>query len=145
MSISVKRRIKGFSTNKATLKKPAYNRNIQLPKLIGLWPKEIADETYEVTARIVALLQKALRAERRRGQSGHWTYDLNRHVALTESLKEEENRLRTLARAEEKAQPTKIRLNTQAKPVNMYGPPIRTLAQLSLNSIRQSGDSLPGL
>jgi hypothetical protein len=32
--------------------------------------------------RILARLRKALRAERRRGLAGHWTYDLARHVEL---------------------------------------------------------------
>lgn len=31
-------------------------------------------------------LEKALREERRLGKSGHWSYDLNRHIALVQAL-----------------------------------------------------------
>lgn len=72
----------------------AYCRATQLPKLLPLWPAEIADHTLAGTARIAALLRRALRAERRRGRSGHWTYDLNRHIALSDALKAERAALR---------------------------------------------------
>jgi hypothetical protein len=48
------------------------------------------------TLKILAMLRKALRLERSRGRSGHWTYDLNRHRALAESLKAEREHLRKL-------------------------------------------------
>ena len=35
------------------------------------------------------MLGKALRAERRLGKAGHWTYDLNRHMSLVVALKAE--------------------------------------------------------
>ncbi len=81
-------------------KQTAYNREAELPKLVGLWPAELRDMSPEGTAKIIALLRKALRAERRRGQSGHWTYDLTRHLALSEALKAEEHRLDELTRRE---------------------------------------------
>ncbi|MEJ2116480.1 MAG: hypothetical protein P8Y36_00700, partial [Alphaproteobacteria bacterium] len=62
----------------------AYNRKEQLPRLIGLWPHEVEDYSEAASERIVALLQKALRSERQRGIGGHWTYDVNRHLALKE-------------------------------------------------------------
>ncbi len=77
--------------------KPPYDRTAQLPKLIGLWPHELADTSEAATARVVALLRKALRGERQRGQAGHWTYDLNRHLALIEALREERARLKIVA------------------------------------------------
>lgn len=77
--------------------KPPYDRVAQLPKLIGLWPHELADTSEAATARVVALLRKALRGERQRGQAGHWTYDLNRHLALIEALREERARLKIVA------------------------------------------------
>ena len=40
------------------------------------------DETLEGCRNIVCKLRRALRAERRRGVAGHWTYDLARHVEL---------------------------------------------------------------
>lgn len=73
-----------------------YDRLSQLPKLIGLWPSEMQDYSAAGTVKILALLRKALRSERSRGRSGHWTYDLNRHVALAESLKAERAHLRQL-------------------------------------------------
>lgn len=69
--------------------RPAYDREAQLPKLIGLWPAELQDFSAPGTLKIAALLRKALRSERLRGRSGHWSYDLNRHLALAEALKAE--------------------------------------------------------
>lgn len=70
-----------------------YDRERHLPALIACWPEEIRDMSAEGTARIVAALKKALRAERRRGQAGHWTYDLNRHISLATALRAESGRL----------------------------------------------------
>jgi hypothetical protein len=50
--------------------------------VVPLWPGELDDESPEGRRRILAKLRRALRAERRRGLGGHWTYDLARHVAL---------------------------------------------------------------
>jgi hypothetical protein len=75
-----------------------YDRQSRLPKLIGLWPSELEDFSAEGTQKILTLLRKALRSERARGKAGHWTYDLNRHLALAESLRAEEAALRALAR-----------------------------------------------
>lgn len=47
-----------------------------------MWPKELDDLTLDGRKRVVAKLARALRAERRRGRAGHWTYDLARHAAL---------------------------------------------------------------
>jgi hypothetical protein len=93
---------------KATLSRPSpahqtaartYDRLSQLPGLIGLWPSEMQDYSAAGTSKILALLRKALRSERLRGGSGHWTYDLNRHLALAESLKAERAHLRELDQA----------------------------------------------
>jgi hypothetical protein len=53
-----------------------------LPRVLPLWPHEVEDESPEGRRRILAKLRRALRAERRRGIAGHWTYDLARHVEL---------------------------------------------------------------
>jgi len=53
-----------------------------LSRLLPLWPHELRDETPPGRRRRIALLRRALRAERRRGMAGHWTYDLSRHAAL---------------------------------------------------------------
>jgi hypothetical protein len=86
-----------------TAQRRAFHRETELPKLIGLWPGELRDYSIEGTARIVALLSKALRSERRRASAGHWAYDLTRHMALAAALKEEEARLIGLKRAEQSA------------------------------------------
>jgi hypothetical protein len=51
----------------------AYDRRVELPRVLPLWPHEIEDETPDGRQRIVAKLRRALRAERRRGIAGHWT------------------------------------------------------------------------
>ena len=67
----------------------AYARPRDLPKLIALWPHELDDSSAEGCLRILAKLRRALRAERRRALSGHWSYDLNRHLALLSAYKGE--------------------------------------------------------
>jgi hypothetical protein len=72
-----------------------YCRSRDLPKLLPLWPAELADESRAGTALIVKWLQAALRAERRRGIANHWSYDLNRHLALLGAYKAERAALAT--------------------------------------------------
>ena len=67
----------------------AYARARDLPKLIALWPHELDDQSPEGCRRILAKLRRALRAERRRALSGHWSYDLNRHLGLLSAYKGE--------------------------------------------------------
>jgi len=74
---------------RANAVRPPYDRETQLPGLIGLWPSELRDQSLLGTTKITALLRKALRSERLRGRAGHWSYDLNRHLALVEALKAE--------------------------------------------------------
>ena len=62
-----------------------YVRQHHLPRVLPVGPDEIADESVDGRRRIVARLARALRAERNRGRSGHWTYDLNRHIALRQA------------------------------------------------------------
>jgi hypothetical protein len=64
-------------------------RQRDLVRLLPLWPHEVADETPEGRRRIVALLRRALRAERQRGLAGHWTYDLSRHAQLLAAYRSE--------------------------------------------------------
>jgi hypothetical protein len=42
---------------------------------------------------VLARIARALRAERNRGRAGHWTYDLNRHIALAQAYTAERRRL----------------------------------------------------
>ena len=62
-----------------------YERKRDLPKLARLDPAELATDSVEATELIVSRLRCALRAERNRARSGHWTYDLNRHIALRQA------------------------------------------------------------
>jgi uncharacterized protein DUF6477 len=71
-----------------------YLRARDLPRLIALWPEELADKTPEGGLRILSKLRFALRAERRRGRAGHWSYELNRHLALLSAYKGELAELR---------------------------------------------------
>jgi hypothetical protein len=61
---------------------PAIDRRVALSRLLALWPHELDDDSAEARVRILGRLRKALRAERRRGLAGHWTYDLARHIEL---------------------------------------------------------------
>lgn len=62
-----------------------YDRSRHLARLIPAGPEEIADESPAGRQAILNKLLRALRAERNRGRSGHWTYDLNRHLALSQA------------------------------------------------------------
>lgn len=64
-------------------------RHTLLQRLLPLWPREIADGSLANHRRIVRLLARALREERRRGNCGHWAYDLSRHAALAKLYKQE--------------------------------------------------------
>jgi hypothetical protein len=63
----------------------AYDRGRHLARLISVTPEMVDDTDPEVRHAILAKLQRALRAERNRGMSGHWSYDLNRHIALKQA------------------------------------------------------------
>ncbi len=63
----------------------AYVRERHLPRVLPVGPDEVADDSLAGRRRIVARLARALRAERARGRGGHWTYDLNRHIALRQA------------------------------------------------------------
>ncbi len=76
-----------------------FDRELELPRLIGLWPSELKDYSAEGTIKIIALISKALRIERQRSARRDWAYELNRHLALHEALKAETARLHDLRRA----------------------------------------------
>jgi hypothetical protein len=76
-----------------------YDRARDLPGLIRTDPFAPAPETSEAVRAIVARLERALRAERNRARSGHWAYDLNRHIALRQAHLAETERLATLEAA----------------------------------------------
>lgn len=72
-------------------------RTCELSRLLPLWPCEIEDVSPQGRARLVATLERALRAERRRGRSGHWTYDVARHAALLAAWRRERAALARLS------------------------------------------------
>lgn len=66
-----------------------YDRARDLPRLLPVWPNEIAELTAEAHHRLIQRLRRALREERRRGLAGAWTYDLARHAKLYRALQAE--------------------------------------------------------
>lgn len=58
----------------------------RLPRLIPATDAELADGSSVGRQRLLARLQRAIRAERKRGRAGHWSYDLNRHIALKQAI-----------------------------------------------------------
>jgi len=66
-----------------------YLRDRDLPRLIAVWPREVADPSQAGILILIRKLKNALRAERQRGRSGHWSYDLGRHIRLVKALKAE--------------------------------------------------------
>ncbi len=73
-----------------------YERERDLPRLVRIEPRSLGAETIGDVETIVARLERALRAERNRARSGHWTYDLNRHIALRQAHLAETGRLAAL-------------------------------------------------
>jgi hypothetical protein len=72
----------------------AYNRAHALSRFHRLSQEIIASETPQAARRVVREIERALRAERAR--RGHWTYDLNRHIALLVAHRAESARLARL-------------------------------------------------
>jgi hypothetical protein len=66
-----------------------YERSRHLPRVLPVGTAELTDLSREGRRRTVARLARALRAERMRGRAGHWTYDLNRHIALAQAYESE--------------------------------------------------------
>lgn len=67
----------------------SYDRQRDLPALVAVWPAELADTSPAARRHLLGKLQRALRAERRRGLAGHWTYDLARHAQLLSAYRAE--------------------------------------------------------
>ncbi len=82
---------------------PDQDRRAAIARVLPLWPDELGDTSQVGRHRILAKLRRALRAERRRGVGGHWSYDLARHVELLRVYRRE---LATLkSRSELEVQP----------------------------------------
>ena len=61
---------------------PPLQAAAELARLLPMWPHELTDMSIAGRQKRLALLRRALRAERRRSIGGHWSYDLARHAAL---------------------------------------------------------------
>jgi hypothetical protein len=72
-----------------------YDRAQHLSRVLPVGPDEIADISASGRRAILKRLARALRAERNRGRAGHWTYDLNRHIALAQAYAAESAALHT--------------------------------------------------
>jgi hypothetical protein len=94
--------IKPQSRNSANASNRAAVHTTDLARLLPLWPHELYDMTTAGREKRICLLRKSLRAERRRGLAGHWTYDLGRHSALLRCYKREVD----LAQAHSSTQPS---------------------------------------
>ncbi len=67
----------------------AYDRHTALPGLLPLWPHELAIKTKKDHENIIRRLRQALRAERKWGICGHWSYNLTRHDNLAHAYRSE--------------------------------------------------------
>ena len=77
-----------------------YVRERMLARLVAVGPDDVADRSVPGVRRVVERLGRALREERRRGQAGHWAYDLNRHIGLMQALVAERRLLGTAESAD---------------------------------------------
>jgi hypothetical protein len=76
-----------------------YDRGRMLHRLLREWPIGFPETEPDRSRAIVRRLAAALRAERTLGRAGHWTYDLNRHIALRQAHLSEASTLRRLRRS----------------------------------------------
>ncbi|SER20561.1 hypothetical protein SAMN05216548_11329 [Faunimonas pinastri] len=85
----------------------AYDRTRDLPGLIRAEATAEMLGSEEGVAEILARLERALRSERRKARAAHWTYDLNRHIALRQAYLAEQE---TLERIRKRRRPFSRRL-----------------------------------
>jgi hypothetical protein len=90
-------------------------RREELSRLLPLWPIEISDLSLEGRRRIIATLERALRAERRRGIAGHWAYDLARHAALAQTWKRERAAIQAIEKRQSSAGQRHGQQNSKAR------------------------------
>ncbi len=74
---------------------PTYDRTRDLPRLLPLWPEDLADISVDGRRALVGRLASVLRRERQRGAAGDWSYDLARHRQLLTAYRAECDALRT--------------------------------------------------
>jgi len=74
----------------------SYQRQQHLQQLLPVSPVKINDRSSQNCRWIISRLATALRQERNRGRCGHWSYSLNRHVALLQAYRGERKLLEKL-------------------------------------------------
>jgi hypothetical protein len=82
----------------SVLRKSESNSAIEALQLLPVWPKEIGDRTDQGRRKIIAIIERELRKERRRGIAGDRAYDLARHARLAQLLRKEREGLAKLIR-----------------------------------------------
>ena len=80
-----KARFTGLVQTQCHQGKKHYDRNRDLPGLLHLFPAEVEKLDDANKGAILHRIILALRAERKRGRSGHWRYSLARHIALMQA------------------------------------------------------------
>lgn len=63
-------------------------------RLVGLWPKQTSDRRPRRLAMNIEILRQAERHMRDLAKSHSWVYDVNRHTAIKEALRQEKAMLR---------------------------------------------------
>lgn len=78
----------GFGLGRAALRAgiETWARERLLPRLVPLTPRALADTTPAGRLAVLVLLDRALAGERRRCRARHWSYRLDRHIALLQAL-----------------------------------------------------------
>ncbi len=67
-------------------------------QLLPIWPKDLSDRTRAGRQNLIAIIERELRKERRRGIAGNRAYDISRHAKLVQLLKAERDELLALTR-----------------------------------------------
>lgn len=76
----------------------AYDRRRALRRFHRLAPETIAAETPDASRAVLREIERAMRSQRAR--IGHWTYDLNQHIALLIAHRAETARLQRIVKAD---------------------------------------------
>lgn len=65
----------------------------RLPRLIPVGPDDLVDNSRTGRLAVLRRILGALRGERMRGRSGHWSYSLDRHLGLVQAFEAERRAL----------------------------------------------------
>lgn len=69
----------------------------QALQLLPVWPKDLRDRTPSGRRKLIAIIEREVRKERRRGIAGDRAYDIMRHAKLARLLRAERQSFLTLA------------------------------------------------